>query len=111
MAFDLQIQPRRHFGGDHHRGVAVIDRLQKAALGGAAFEPGAAPALHRQVRHIGIDIHTRDETAPEPEPLGDRVVMDPILGFFRRVESLDAVRAQIRFSMRFGHGSGSSGRL
>jgi len=27
MAFDLQIQPRRHLGGGHDRGVAVINRL------------------------------------------------------------------------------------
>ncbi len=27
MAFDLQIQSRRHLGGGHDRSVAVIDRL------------------------------------------------------------------------------------
>src|SRR5205807_9928489 len=82
MAIDPQIEPRRPLDGGYDRGVGVIDRLWEAALGGTAFEPDPAPALHRQVRHIGIDIDTRHETALEAEPPGDRVVVDLVLRFF-----------------------------
>ena len=88
-----------------------VDGLPSPQATPAALEPGSAPAQHGQVRHIGVDIDTRHEAATEPEPPGDRVVVDLVLRLFRRVEGFDAVRAQIGFSMQFGHGLDSSRRL
>src|SRR5207244_13531155 len=42
----------------YDRNVAVIDRLEKATFGAARLQPGAAPALDRDMRHIGVDFHT-----------------------------------------------------
>ena len=107
MAFDQQFQPCCALGSRHGGGVAIIDRFLETALGGTALEPGTAPALHRQVGHIGIDVDTRNETAAEPEASRNRVVVDLVLRLLGGVEGLDAVGAQIRF----GHGSCSLRRL
>ena len=73
----------------------------------AALEPGAAPAGDRQMRHIGVDLDPRHQAAPEPEPAGDIVVVDLVLGLLGGVDGGYAIGA----GDRLGHGSSSRARI
>src|SRR5579883_1501764 len=77
-------------GGDRDD-VAIIDRFQEAAFGGAALEPQAAPTLDRQMRHIAVDVDAGDKPACEAEAARDDIVVDLVVGQARGVESLNRV--------------------
>ena len=94
-ALDRDLQRAIRFGRGHGRGVAVIHRFEEAAFGGAAFEPGAAPAHDRQVRHVAVDIDPGHEPAAEPETAGGRVVVDLVFGIVRGVERDDLIRIEM----------------
>jgi hypothetical protein len=45
------------------------------------------------MRHIGVDIDARHQSAAEAETAGYRIVVDPVLRCFRCVEGFDPIRA------------------
>ncbi len=74
------------------RDGAVIDGFQKTTIRFASFEPVATPAGYRHVRHVGIHLHSRHETATETELPRDRILMDLVVGSDRSIESAHFVR-------------------
>src|SRR6516225_4295017 len=104
VAFDAKIEPFGCLYRSNCGDVAIINRLLKTAFGGAALEPRTAPARDRLVRHIGVDVDTRHQSAAKAKAAGHRVVMDLVLRRLCGVEGFDAIGVE----RRSGHGSNSS---
>src|SRR5438132_13687337 len=105
MAIDAEIEPRRRLGRGNRRDVAVIDGFLEPALGGAVLQPRPPPPRDRLMRHIGIDIDPRHQSAAKTKTASHRVVLHLVLGCLRRVEGFDPVGAES------GNGHGSSSVL
>src|SRR5215469_11710642 len=93
-ALDVKIEPSRCLGCGDGGDAAVINRFLKSAFAGTAFEPGAAPACHRQMRHVGIDIDTGHQPAAKAEATRNLIVMDLIFRCLGGVIGFDAIGAE-----------------
>src|SRR6202040_1573902 len=65
-------------------------------FGSAVFEPGTAPALDRQMRHVGVDIDPGHQPTAKPEFFGDGVVVDLVLRDLGGVVGLDGIGGEFR---------------
>ena len=90
-AFHAQVENALVLGRGHARDVSVVDRLDEAAFGAAAFEPVAAPARDRHVRHIGVDFHARHQRAGKAEAARDIVIVDLVFRCHSRIEGADVI--------------------
>src|SRR5438045_9174808 len=91
MGLDDDFEPARILARSNSRDLAVIDRREKAAFGGAALEPGAAPARDRHMRDVAVDINTGHQPAAKTETAGGGIVMDLVLGIVRGVVGGDLI--------------------
>jgi hypothetical protein len=93
MAVDTKIEAIRCLSRGDAGDVAVVHGLLQAAFGSTPLEPRPPPICDWLMRHIGVDIDARHQSAAEAETAGYRIVVDPVLRCFRSVEGFDPIRA------------------